>query len=57
MYDRYSLKTLLEKTGFSSVRLKTPFESDIPDWGMYELDVLKNGMVIDPGSLFMEAGK
>ena len=56
MYDRYSLSKLLRETGFVDIRHKNPFDSDIPNWADYELDV-KNGMVYDPTSLFMEARK
>jgi hypothetical protein len=56
MYDRYSLSKLLLACGFDDVSLKNPFESDIPNWDSYELDV-KNGLAYDPTSLFMEARK
>lgn len=56
MYDRFSLKNLLTDCGFKEVILKTPFESSIPDWAEYELDV-KAGKVYDPSSLFIEGKK
>jgi predicted SAM-dependent methyltransferase len=56
MYDRYSLGQLLKDCGFADIVKKTPFESDIPDWSEYKLDV-KDGIVYDPTSLFMEARK
>ena len=57
MYDRYSLKKLLEKSGFKQVQIKTAFDSNITDWGKYnELDV-KDGTTRKPDSLFMEAYK
>jgi predicted SAM-dependent methyltransferase len=56
MYDKYSLGQLLKDCGFINVVKKNPFESDIPNWEKYELDV-RNGMVYDPTSLFMEARK
>lgn len=56
MYDRFSLKILLEKSGFKQIEVKSPFESNIPDWSVYELDV-KNGLVYDPTSLFIEGRK
>ena len=56
MYDRYSLGKLLASFSFREIKLKTPFESDIPAWAEYALDV-KNGEVYDPTSLFMEAKK
>ena len=56
MYDRYSLSRLLTKCGFINVKIKSAFTSDIPNWSDYELDV-KNGLVYDPTSLFVEATK
>jgi len=56
MYDRYSLSRLLKNCGFSEVAVKSPFESAIPNWQDYELDV-KGDLVYDPKSLFIEAVK
>lgn len=56
MYDRFSLTCLLEKCGFIDISLKSPYESSIPNWADYELDI-KGGQVYDPTSLFMEARK
>jgi predicted SAM-dependent methyltransferase len=56
MYDRYSLKQLLEKCGFSDVKVVTAFTSGIPDWNSFELDG-KDDKVRKPDSLFMEARK
>lgn len=56
MYDRYSLKQLLEKCGFKDVKVVTAFTSDIPNWNSYELDG-KDGQIRKPDSLFMEARK
>lgn len=56
MYDRFSLSKLLMHLGFRGPCVKSPFDSDIPDWGKYELDV-RNQCVYDPTSLFMEAYK
>lgn len=56
MYDRYSLGRLLESVGFRDVKVQTAHTSDIKDWQKYELDV-KDGMVYDPTSLFIEAKK
>jgi predicted SAM-dependent methyltransferase len=56
MYDRYSLAKLLRSCGFENTAVKNPYESDIKDWATYQLDV-KDGMVYDPASLFMEARK
>lgn len=56
MYDKYSLTRLLKNAGFHDIKVRNAFESDIPDWDKYELDV-KDGMVYDPTSLFIEAKK
>jgi predicted SAM-dependent methyltransferase len=56
MYDRFSLSRLLARAGFARIEVKTPFESGIPRWAEYELDV-KDGIVFDPTSLFMEGFK
>jgi predicted SAM-dependent methyltransferase len=56
MYDRFSLSRLLSRVGFVEIKVLTPFESKVPNWGDYELDV-KDGVVFDPASLFMEATK
>ncbi len=56
MYDKFSLSRLLTEVGFVDISVKNPFESEIPKWNEYELDV-KDGLVYDPTSLFMEARK
>ena len=56
MYDRYSLATLLDKVGFSDIKICSPFESTIENWDLYQLDVV-NGEVRKPDSLFIEARK
>jgi predicted SAM-dependent methyltransferase len=56
MYDRYSLKCLLEKSGFRESTVRTAFESRIPGWENFNLDG-SNGTVRKPDSLFMEAVK
>lgn len=56
MYDRYSLKKLLLETGFRDITVCSAFESKIPDWQKYQLDVT-NGKVRKPDSLYIEALK
>ena len=56
LYDRYSMTRLLKETGFKDISFKTPYQSNIPNWSSYELDV-KRGAAIDPTSLFVEASK
>lgn len=54
MYDRFSLKQLLEKSGFKDIRECTAFESEIEGFASFGLDVVE-GKVRKPDSLFMEA--
>lgn len=57
MYDRYSLKRLLEEAGFGQVSVATAFESRIPGWDKYvSLDV-ENGQTRKPDSIFIEGSK
>ena len=56
MYDFYSLKSMMMDAGFTDIKKKSPYESDIECWDEYCLDVL-DGQVCDPGSLFVEASK
>ena len=56
MYDRYSLGILLKNSGFKDIAAKSAFESTIPGWNEFELDV-KNGKARKPDSLFMEGVK
>jgi ubiquinone/menaquinone biosynthesis C-methylase UbiE len=56
MYDRYSLRRLLQQTGFVDVRVCPADESRILDFNSYSLDVVE-GKVRKPDSLFMEGIK
>lgn len=56
MYDRYSLKYILNKLGYEQIAVKDAFTSYIPRWGEYNLDG-KNEIVRKPDSLFIEARK
>lgn len=56
MYDRFSLKQLLEQCGFSAIRICSAFESRIAGFASFNLDVV-DGKVRKPDSLFMEATK
>jgi SAM-dependent methyltransferase len=57
MYDRFSLAQLLQKTGFIEAKRCAANESRIPDFNSYLLDILEDGSVRKPDSLFMEAIK
>lgn len=57
MYDRYSLSEILNGTGFTAIKACRADESVIPRFNTYYLDILENGSVRKPDSLFMEAVK
>jgi len=57
MYDRWSLRVLLERTGFDEIRVCAASESRIPDFARYRLDLNEDGSARKPDSLFMEARK
>ncbi len=57
MYDRYSLGTLLQQSGFKDVKVCIASESQIPNFNSYLLDIEPNGSVRKPDSLFMEGVK
>jgi len=54
MYDRVSLKTLLQAAGFRDVVVCRADDSRIPDFSTYRLDTDELGNVRKPDSLFME---
>jgi hypothetical protein len=56
MYDRFSLRRLLEQCGFVGVIRRTAHESGIPDFAQYQLDS-DGERVRKPDSLFMEGLK
>jgi len=56
MYDRFSLRQLLEQCGFSEARTCSAFESRIDRFASFGLDIVE-GRVRKPDSLFMEAIK
>ena len=57
MYDEYSLRKILEATSFKNVSIKKADESNIENYGVYNLDVDTVGIVIKPDSLYMEGTK
>ena len=56
MYDRFSLKRQMEKSGFTDVKKCTAYESGIAGFPGFNLDVAE-GKVRKPDSLFMEGVK
>jgi predicted SAM-dependent methyltransferase len=57
LYDQLSLRRLLERTGFHSVRKTAADISWIPGFTEDQLDLLPDGSVRKPDSLFVEAIK
>lgn len=57
MYDRFSLKELMESVGFSEIRVMRPEESRIPGWGQFLLEIGPDGSVHKPDSLILEGIK
>lgn len=57
MYDRFSLAQMLERAGFTAIRVCTFEESSIPDFSGYLLDSTSSGTIRKSDSLFMEAVK
>jgi hypothetical protein len=57
MYDRHSLARLLSAAGFKNPTVQGAMDSSIADWAKVGLDVLPDGRVQKPDSLFMEATK
>lgn len=57
MYDRYSLRLLLQHCKFTEVTQRTVTESGIPAWTSFHLDTAPDGPVYKPDSLYMEAIK
>ncbi|MGE4538375.1 MAG: glycosyltransferase [Desulfovibrio sp.] len=57
MYDRFSLRRLLQETGFADIRALPATVSDIPGFADFRLDVEADGSTRKPDSLFMEARK
>jgi SAM-dependent methyltransferase len=57
MYDRVSLRRLLEQIGFTSVKPCAAGESAIPGFASYRLDTNPDGSIRKPDSFFMEARK
>lgn len=54
MYDRFSLGRLFERSGFVEVMAVPARTSSIPGFNDFHLDVLEDGRVRKPDSLFME---
>lgn len=57
MYDRYSLKMLLQNTGFTAVEQQQANTSKIAGWDKFSFLDVENGIARKPDSLFMEAVK
>jgi predicted SAM-dependent methyltransferase len=57
MYDRYSLRKLLEQEGFAHVSRTEAAESRIPHWSGFNIDTDPDGRIYKADSMYMEATK
>lgn len=57
MYDRVSLRRILENCGYKDITVCRADESRIPNFARYRLDTDEAGVARKPDSLFMEATK
>ncbi|MGH8693080.1 MAG: class I SAM-dependent methyltransferase [Burkholderiales bacterium] len=55
MYDSFSIGRALKDAGFVNVRRCTAFDSAVPGFALYALDVDERKRIRKPDSLFMEA--
>ena len=55
MYDKYSLGKLLEDAGYKQIKVQSAITSYINSWNNYSLDIISDGTVRKPDSLFIEA--
>tara|TARA_B100000886_G_scaffold335824_1_gene293579 strand:+ start:89095 stop:89916 length:822 start_codon:yes stop_codon:yes gene_type:complete len=54
LHDFYSLSRLLKKSGFVNIKRLDAYNSSIPSWSKYQLDIINN-IVDAPLSLYIEA--
>lgn len=57
MYDRFSLKRLLVKQGFSQIIKRTASDSYVENWSQYNLDTEPDGTIYKADSIYIEAKK
>jgi SAM-dependent methyltransferase len=57
MYDRYSLKKLMQNSGLRNCCERSPSQSSIPNWASYHLDIDVHAQINAPTALFMEGMK
>lgn len=57
MYDKHSLKTILESIGFTNFTVVNAIKSNISNWEKYAFLDIENEQVRKPDSLFIEAKK
>lgn len=57
MYDRFALRVVLERVGFSKIKEFDAFHSYINDWNSYYLDSNYDGSIYKQGSIYMEGVK
>lgn len=57
MYDRFSLGRILQEAGLADILVRSAWDSYIPNWPSYQLDLEEDGTIVKPDSLFMEGRK
>jgi SAM-dependent methyltransferase len=57
MYDRFSLRQLLSKAGFTNIALRTARESVYPAWNEVNLDLSSDGTAARPHTIIMEGAR
>ena len=57
MYDKYSLKDLIEIADFRNIFIREASSNAIYGWEGYYLDTNEDGSIYKPNSLFMEGRK
>lgn len=57
MYDRFSLRQLFAKAGFTDIYVRTPRQSAYPGWNEVNLDLNTDGTVARPHTIIMEGAR
>ncbi|NJO90143.1 MAG: methyltransferase type 11, partial [Chloroflexia bacterium] len=57
MYDDYSIKAALERSGFRNIKKQSATNSAFSEWAKYNFDLTPEGSVRKPDSIYVEAIK
>jgi hypothetical protein len=57
MYDRFSLRQLFSKAGFTNISVRTARESGYPSWNDVNLDLSSDGTAARPHTIIMEGAR